>query len=113
MVCHVRALGALKPFDAQRGYRRLKQLQVVVQHIESSTAYLLGSGIDPSADEPEEETIAVAQRVLESLEAEQQRLYRDVHDGPAQVLANAIFEVEYLERIAERAPSEVRQTLRT
>src|SRR5207247_8813770 len=41
------------------------------------------------------------------------RLYRDVHDGPAQVLANAIFEVEYLERIAERAPAEVRQTLRT
>src|SRR5438309_8511119 len=99
--------------QTQRGYRRLKQLQVVVQHIESSTAYLLGSGIDPSADEPEEETIAVAQRVLESLEAEQQRLYRDVHDGPAQVLANAIFEVEYLERIAERAPAEVRQTLRT
>jgi two-component system sensor histidine kinase DegS len=90
----------------------LKQLQVVVQHIESSTAYLLGSGIDPSANEPEEE-IAVAQRVLESLEAEQQRLYRDVHDGPAQVLANAIFEIEYLERIAERAPSEVRQTFRT
>ena len=91
----------------------MTQRQVVVQHIESSTAYLLGSGIDPSADQSEEETIAVAQRVLESLEAEQQRLYRDVHDGPAQVLANAIFEIEYLERIADRAPSEVRQTLRT
>jgi two-component system, NarL family, sensor histidine kinase DegS len=97
----------------QRGYRRLKQLQVAVQHIESSTAFLLGSGIDPSAEEREDDSIAVAQRVLESLEAERQRLYRDVHDGPAQVLANAIFEVEYLERIAERAPSEVRQTLRT
>src|SRR5207237_2327503 len=85
---------------------------VGVQPVESSTAYVPGPGIDPAADEPEEETIAVAQRVLESLEAEQQRLYRDVHDGPAQVLANAIFEVEYLERIAERAPAEVRQTLR-
>jgi len=108
-----RASGGAVDDETQRGYRRLKQLQVVVQHIESSTAYLLGSGIDPSADQSEEETIAVAQRVLESLEAEQQRLYRDVHDGPAQVLANAIFEIEYLERIADRAPSEVRQTLRT
>jgi two-component system sensor histidine kinase DegS len=36
-----------------------------------------------------------------------------VHDGPAQVLANAIFEVDYLERIAERAPAELRQTLRS
>ena len=29
------------------------------------------------------------------------------------MLANAIFEVEYLERIAERAPAEMRQTLKT
>ena len=98
--------------ETQRDYRRLKQLQLVVQHIESSAAYLLGSGIDPSGD-AEDESVEVAQRVLGSLEAERERLYRDVHDGPAQVLANAIFEVEYLERIAERAPAEVRQTLKT
>ncbi len=103
--------GELDP-ETQRDYRRLKQLQRVVQHIESSAAYLLGSGIDPSSD-AEDESVEVAQRVLGSLEAERERLYRDVHDGPAQVLANAIFEVEYLERIAERAPAEVRQTLKT
>ncbi len=95
----------------QKAYRRLKQLQLVVQHIESSAAYLLGSGIEPETKSGEG-TLDVAQRVLESLEAERERLYRDVHDGPAQVLANAIFEVEYLERIAERAPQEVRQTLK-
>src|SRR5213593_2785231 len=96
----------------QRAYRRLKQLQLVVQHIESSVSYLLGSGIEP---EPhgDRQTLDVAQRVLESLEAERERLYRDVHDGPAQVLANAIFEVEYLERIAERAPAEVRSTFKS
>ena len=103
--------GELDP-ETQRDYRRLKQLQLVVQHIESSAAYLLGSGIDPSSDS-DDVSVEVAQRVLGSLEAERERLYRDVHDGPAQVLANAIFEVEYLERIAERAPAEVRQTLRT
>ena len=84
-----------------------------MQHIESSAAYLLGSGIEPEAKRDVDENLKVAQRVLESLEAERERLYRDVHDGPAQVLANAIFEVEYLERIAERAPSEVRQSLKT
>src|SRR5437867_1242122 len=97
--------------ETQRGYRRLKQLQLVIQHIESSAAYLLGSGIDPSSDS-DDEAVEVAQRVLGSLEAERERLYRDVHDGPAQVLANAIFEVEYLERITERAPAERRQTLK-
>src|SRR5947208_12905544 len=98
--------------ETQRDYRRLKQLQLVIQHIESSAAYLLGSGIDPSSDS-DDVSVEVAQRVLGSLEAERERLYRDVHDGPAQVLANAIFEVEYLERVAERASSEVRQTLRS
>jgi two-component system sensor histidine kinase DegS len=102
-----------KPDEAtQIAYRRLKQLQLVVQHIESSASYLLGSGIAPEPAQDGDETLEVAQRVLESLEAERERLYRDVHDGPAQVLANAIFEVEYLERVAERAPAEVRNTLR-
>ena len=49
---------------------------------------------------------------FDELEMERARLSREVHDGPAQVLANAIFEIEYLERIAERAPAEVRTTLR-
>jgi len=98
--------------STQRANRRVKQLQLVVQHIESSAAYLLGTGLGPSAAQ-EDDAVEMAQRVLESLEAERERLYRDVHDGPAQVLANAIFEVEYLERIAERASTEVRQTLRS
>jgi two-component system sensor histidine kinase DegS len=107
-----RAPGAPLDETTQKAYRRLKQMQLVVQHIESTAAYLLGSGIEPQPRE-QKESIEVAHRVLESLEAERERLYRDVHDGPAQVLANAIFEVEYLERIAERAPAEVRQTLRS
>jgi two-component system, NarL family, sensor histidine kinase DegS len=73
-------------------------------------AYLSGFGLGIEEHAPERQ---VAQRVLESLEAERERLYRDVHDGPAQVLANAIFELEYLERVTERAPADLRQTLRT
>ncbi|MEK7284689.1 MAG: sensor histidine kinase, partial [Chloroflexota bacterium] len=95
----------------QRAFRRLRQLQLVAGHIESSAAYLLGSGLAPER-RGKNEQLEVARRVLESLEAERERLYRDVHDGPAQVLANGIFEIEYLERVADRAPTDVRQTLR-
>ena len=38
---------------------------------------------------------------------------RDVHDGPAQALANAIFELEYLDRMAERTPADIRPGLRS
>jgi two-component system sensor histidine kinase DegS len=94
----------------RRAHRRLRQLQLAVGHVDSSVSYLSGFGIGIEERAPEAE---VARRVLDSLEAERERLYRDVHDGPAQVLANAIFELEYLERITERAPAELRQTLRT
>ena len=40
-------------------------------------------------------------RVIAAQEAERQRLAEEVHDGPAQVLTNAIFQVEYLDRVLE------------
>ena len=93
--------------EAAAAFRRLKQLELVANHIESSAAYLVGSGLAPAAAaEERDERIEFAQRVLDSLEAERERLYRDVHDGPAQALANAIFEIEYLERLADRPGEE-------
>ncbi len=96
----------------RRAFRRLRQLQLVADHIESSAAFLLGSGIEPER-KGGDDRLAIERRVLESLEAERERLVRDVHDGPAQVLANAIFELEYLERMTERVPTDVRQGLRS
>src|SRR5207245_7647351 len=56
--------------STQRGYRRLKQLQLVVQHIESSAAYLLGSGIDPSSEEDQDKSAEVQQRGSNTRKAE-------------------------------------------
>ena len=98
---------------SRRAFRRLKQLQLAIGHVESSAAYLGGIGIEPQRGDARDQIVTVSQRVLESLEAERERLYRDVHDGPAQVLANAMFEVEYLERIADRATGEAKAALKT
>jgi len=38
-------------------------------------------------------------RIVQAQEAERLRLAQEVHDGPAQALSNAIFQVEYIERI--------------
>lgn len=95
----------------RRAFRHLRQLQLVADHIESSAAYLVGAGAAPER-KGENDRLELERRILDSLEAERERLVREVHDGPAQVLANAIFELEYLERTAERPSSETRQTLR-
>ena len=43
-------------------------------------------------------------RIVEAQEAERSRLAQEIHDGPAQVLSNSIFQVEYIERILPGDP---------
>ena len=38
-------------------------------------------------------------RIVQAQEGERSRLAQEVHDGPAQALSNAIFQVEYIERV--------------
>ena len=44
---------------------------------------------------------------LSASEAERARIARDLHDGPAQYFANAVFETEYLRKLLTRDPSAV------
>ena len=54
----------------------------------------------------------VQMRIVEAQEAERSRLAQEIHDGPAQALANAIFQVEYIERVIESDPLLARTELR-
>ena len=54
----------------------------------------------------------VQMRIVEAQEAERSRLAQEVHDGPAQALSNAIFQVEYIERVIETDPRLARTELR-
>jgi len=51
-------------------------------------------------------------RIMEAQEAERSRLAQEIHDGPAQALSNAIFQVEYIERVIESDPALARTELR-
>jgi signal transduction histidine kinase len=43
----------------------------------------------------------IALQIVEAQEGERSRLAQEVHDGPAQALTNAIFQVEYIERVLD------------
>jgi two-component system sensor histidine kinase DegS len=45
--------------------------------------------------------------MIKAQEQERSRLAREVHDGPAQVLANAILGIELCEQIARRSPEQL------
>jgi two-component system sensor histidine kinase DegS len=51
-------------------------------------------------------------RIVEAQEGERARLAREVHDGPAQALANGIFQVEVVERLLDRDEMLARAELR-
>ena len=79
-------------------------MEAVRSNAESSDRRFDGLRAEPSA--------ADAIRILEAREAERARLAREVHDGPAQALSNAIFKVEFLEGIVETDPALARAELR-
>jgi two-component system sensor histidine kinase DegS len=74
---------------------------------------------DPYTPEPMEggavEAFArddLAATIIEALDAERARIGREIHDGPAQALANAVFLVDDIERQVESDPREAVDALR-
>ena len=113
--------GALRPLgtDAlraeyeQRGRElaalqaRLKRMDVVARQLDVLFTYLespdaVGEEPGPMADDS---PATMGLRIVQAQEAERQRMAEDIHDGPAQVLTNAIFQVEYLDRMLEPGES--------
>ena len=80
---------------------RLKRLDVVARQLDILWTYL--DTTDEAGDEPgpmaDDSPAAMSLRIVQAQEGERQRMAEDIHDGPAQVLTNAIFQVEYLDRI--------------
>ena len=85
---------------------RLKRMDVAARQLELVVSYLASD--EPTETEPTltdaESAAAVPLRIIQAQEGERQRLAEEVHDGPAQVLTNALFQVEYLDRVLDDSP---------
>jgi two-component system sensor histidine kinase DegS len=55
--------------------------------------------------------VRLQQAMYTAREDERSRLAREVHDGPAQVLANAIHAIDIAEQVGKRAPDQVSEEL--
>jgi len=109
--------GALRPLgtDAlraeyeQRGRElaalqaRLKRLEVVARQLDLLWGYLESdeTTVDEPSLAPDDSPAAMNLRIIQAQEGERQRMAEEIHDGPAQVLTNAIFQVEYLDRMLD------------
>jgi two-component system sensor histidine kinase DegS len=90
----------------------LSRFELALRNVESSWLFIERGDVSLISD-PSEPTTAVdvQMRMIEAQEAERSRLAQEIHDGPAQALANAIFQVEYLERVLELDPQPARAEL--
>jgi two-component system sensor histidine kinase DegS len=77
----------------------LSRLEMAIRNLESIWLFLERGDTSLITPAGSGHTADVNIRIVQAQEAERARLAREVHDGPAQALSNAIFQVEYIERI--------------
>jgi len=104
---------ALRTAELGQRQTELARLELAVRGLERTWLFLERGDAsllaDPAAPDLADD---FQMRIVEAREAERTRLAQEVHDGPAQALSNAIFGVEYIEKILERDRAGARMELR-
>ena len=91
----------------------LGRIDLAVKSLENAWLFLAREDTSLVSDQSGPPSAADAQmRIVEAQEAERSRLAREVHDGPAQALSNAIFQVEVVQRLLDRDEAAAREELR-
>jgi two-component system sensor histidine kinase DegS len=81
----------------------LSRFELALRSVESSWLFLERGDVSLITDPSGPTTSTDLQmRMIEAQEAERSRLAQEIHDGPAQALSNAIFQVEYVERVMDQ-----------
>ncbi len=81
----------------------LGRIDLAARSLENAWLFLAREDTTLVSDPSGPPSAADAQmRIVEAQEAERARLAREIHDGPAQALANAIFQVEVVQRLLDR-----------
>src|SRR5438552_11503844 len=84
-----------------------RQLELVLTYLESEDE----QASEPTLSDADLSPAAISLKIIQAQEGERQHLAEEVHDGPAQVLTNAIFQVEYLDRVIDDSPETARAEL--
>jgi two-component system, NarL family, sensor histidine kinase DegS len=86
--------------EARANQHALKQLEQLIRQIEMSSGAL--TGVDDGAP-ADPWVLALRAQIIHGREEERQRLAREVHDGPAQVLANSLMILESSFTLAQQS----------
>ncbi|MDY7039800.1 MAG: sensor histidine kinase [Chloroflexota bacterium] len=96
--------GALPPGDAQAWRALMERLYRLAELYAASSVHVMG---------PTDEANASSSQVsfIQSQEEERQRIARELQEGPAQLLANAVFELDSFDHLLDDDPALAREGL--
>jgi two-component system sensor histidine kinase DegS len=94
-----------------RRQTELARLEIALRNLESTWLFL-ERGDSTLVTDNDGVPTDVQMRIVEAQESERSRIAQEVHDGPAQVLSNAIFQVEYVDRMLDSDTAAARSELR-
>ena len=86
------------------------QLSAALASLDAAVDALEGKIAQPSAIQDQSE-VSLETVAIQAQEEERYRLAREIHDGPAQILANVALQLEYISKLATRDPVRVRDEL--
>lgn len=98
--------------------RSLRQMQATVEraqnlmtHVSMAISLLRGGIADSLQPQNHDQRIEIGLRVIRAQEEERRRVAREIHDGPAQTLANIVLRLEIAEKLLEFKPTRVKAEL--
>jgi signal transduction histidine kinase len=95
--------GSVTGHDVGQERSVLNRIDLAAKSLENAWLFLAREDASLVSDPSGPPSAADAQmRIVEAQEQERTRLAREVHDGPAQALSNAIFQVEVVQRLLDR-----------
>lgn len=87
----------------------LKRAELLTTKVSVALEYLTTNMFEQLEDMKQKQEIGL--KVIEAQENERHRMSRDIHDGPAQSMANIILKAEYCERLIDRSATDAKKEL--
>jgi two-component system sensor histidine kinase DegS len=128
-------LKQFSPSEVQETFANIRETQLVVERVQLEYEFLTArraelkdqgqflrsasqiladlqrmygeNGAPPTAAEGDKQFRDASRQVFQIIEEERMRIARDMHDGPAQSMANLVLQAEILERLLDRNPKQL------
>ncbi|MDU5110939.1 MAG: histidine kinase [Clostridium sp.] len=82
--------------------KSIEEAESAVNQINIALGYLQGNFLEVLKDEDENSKMINEIKILEAQEVERKRIAREIHDGPAQYLANAMMRIDFCKVVVQK-----------